>query len=102
MSEVRPNREERPQGPRERGERGERPEGWTYVRRRKVCHFCANKVAHIDYKDTGLLRRYITDRGKILSRRVTGCCATHQRAVAGAIKAARQVALVPFVSEFSS
>lgn len=91
----RPERSERPERP-----RGERPEGWTYVRRRKVCHFCANKINQIDYKDAGLLRRYITDRGKILSRRVTGCCATHQRAVANAVKIARQVALVPFASEY--
>lgn len=66
-------------------------------RRRKVCYFCANHVDHVDYKDLELLERYISDKGKILPRRATGTCAKHQRAVAGAIKRARIMGLLPFV-----
>ena len=65
-------------------------------RRRKVCQFCADKDKKIDYKDADTLGKYITERGKILPRRVTGTCAMHQRAVARAIKRARVVALLPF------
>ena len=64
--------------------------------RRKVCAFCVDKITHIDYKDAGRLRRYVTDRGKIEPRRKTGTCAKHQRAVTLAIKRARHVALLPF------
>lgn len=65
-------------------------------RRRKVCFFCQNKVETFDYKDTDLLKRFISDRGKILPRRVTGTCARHQRFVTRAIKRARNIALLPF------
>ncbi|KAA9301157.1 MULTISPECIES: 30S ribosomal protein S18 [Lactobacillales] len=65
-------------------------------RRRKVCFFCANHVDHIDFKDTDLLQRYISEKGKILPRRVTGTCAKHQRALATAIKRSRVMALLPF------
>ena len=68
-------------------------------RRRKPCHFCANKVQYIDYKDLATLRRFITERGKISPRRTNGCCAAHQRTLTTAIKRARQVALLPFVTE---
>ena len=61
--------------------------------RRKVCAFCVDKVENIDYKDIARLRRYMSERGKILPRRVTGTCARHQRALTTAIKRARQVAL---------
>ncbi len=64
--------------------------------RKKVCRFCAQKVV-IDYKDADLLKRYITERGKILPRRITGTCARHQRDLAVAIKRARILALLPFV-----
>jgi small subunit ribosomal protein S18 len=67
--------------------------------RRKVCSFCVDKVEHIDYKDTGRLRRYITERGKILPRRVSGNCARHQRGLTTAIKRARHMALLPYVAE---
>jgi len=67
--------------------------------RSRVCNFCADQVKTIDYKDYELLRRYITDRGKILPRRQTGTCAKHQRALATAIKRARHVALLPFTGE---
>ncbi len=68
-------------------------------KRKKVCRFCEDKVTHIDYKDTKKLTRYLTERGKILPRRVTGTCAKHQRALTSAIKRARIVALLPFVKE---
>lgn len=73
-------------------------EGAKYVPKRKVCSFCSDKVAFIDYKDPVKLRQYISDRGKIEPRRRTGTCARHQRALAVAIKRARHLALLPFVS----
>lgn len=73
-------------------ERGRRP-------RRKVCSFCVDKVEEIDYKDVAKLRRYITERGKILPRRISGTCAKHQRQLTTAIKRARNVALLPFTVE---
>jgi len=66
--------------------------------KKKVCAFCKEKVKYVDYKDTGMLRKYISDRGKIRARRVTGCCTRHQRDVAVAIKNAREVALLPYSS----
>lgn len=68
-------------------------------RRRKKCAFCVDKRAKIDYKASGELRRYLTDRGKILPRRATGTCARHQRQLALAIKRARHLALLPFTVE---
>lgn len=68
----------------------------TGMRRKKVCQFCADADKKIDYKDAETLKKYITERGKILPRRVTGTCAMHQRAVAKAIKKARVVAILPF------
>ncbi len=67
--------------------------------RRKVCAFCVDKVTEIDYKDIGKLRKYISERAKILPRRVTGTCAKHQRQLTGAIKRARVIALLPYVSD---
>ncbi|UCB47437.1 MAG: 30S ribosomal protein S18 [Spirochaetota bacterium] len=64
--------------------------------RRKVCKLCVKKVKEIDYKDIDLLRRFVTERGKILPRRITGTCAKHQRILAMAIKRARFIALLPF------
>ena len=66
--------------------------------KRKVCVFCKDKVSYIDYKDTALLRKFISDRGKIRARRVTGNCVQHQRDVATAVKNAREVALLPYTS----
>ena len=68
-------------------------------KRRKVCQFCADKAAHIDYKDTAKLRRHLSERGKILPRRATGTCAFHQRQLTTAIKRARYIALLPYVAE---
>ena len=67
--------------------------------RRKVCAFCVDKVESIDYKDTQKLRKFTSDRAKILPRRVTGTCARHQRELTTAIKRARQVALMPYTSD---
>ena len=78
-------------------ERDSRAKGKTYFRK-KVCRFCANK-AKIDYKDADALRRYMTERGKILPRRITGTCAKHQREVAKAIKRARSISLLPYVAD---
>ena len=67
--------------------------------KRKVCIFCVDKVDHIDYKDTAKLRRFVTERGKIVPRRINGNCAKHQRQLTVAIKRARTIALLPFVAE---
>ncbi|BCV23864.1 MAG TPA: 30S ribosomal protein S18 [Firmicutes bacterium] len=67
--------------------------------KKRVCNFCVDKIDVIDYKDAGRLRRYITERGKILPRRITGNCARHQRQLTVAIKRARNVALLPFTAE---
>jgi len=67
--------------------------------RRKVCAFCVDKVTEIDYKDTAKLRKFISERAKILPRRVTGTCAKHQRQLTSAIKRARVIALLPYVSD---
>lgn len=68
-------------------------------KRRKVCAFCVDKVDHIDYKDAQKLKRYLSERSKILPRRTTGTCAMHQRQLTMAIKRARQVALLPYVTD---
>ncbi len=68
-------------------------------KRRKVCQFCVDKCQHIDYKDTVKLRRYLSERSKILPRRATGTCAEHQRQLTEAIKRARQIALLPYVTD---
>ena len=65
-------------------------------RRRKVCEFCAEGAKPIDYKDVATLKKYISERGKILPRRITGNCARHQRALTLAIKRARHIALLPY------
>jgi len=67
--------------------------------RRKVCQFCVEKVQHIDYKDVLKLRKFTSERGKILPRRMTGTCAKHQRQLSTAIKRARTIALMPYVSD---
>ena len=75
-----------------RRHRGRRP-------RKRICAFCVDKVDHIDYKDVIKLRKYITERGKILPRRISGNCAKHQRQVTVAIKRARHIALLPYTAE---
>ena len=82
----------------EKGEKGDAPVRRRTVRRRKkVCVFCADKTnAGIDYKDVNKLKRYVSERGKILPRRITGNCAKHQRALTVAVKRARHIALMPY------
>ena len=67
--------------------------------KKKVCMFCVDKFESIDYKDTAKLRRYVSERGKIIPRRISGNCAKHQRQLTTAVKRARQIALLPFVAE---
>ena len=71
----------------------------TLFRRRKVCKFCSDKIDDINYKDVKLLGPFVPERGKILPRRISGTCATHQRKLQVAIKRARQLALIPYVTE---
>jgi small subunit ribosomal protein S18 len=73
--------------------------GRRFRTRKKVCSFCADKKSVIDYKDINKLKKYVTERGKILPRRVSGNCAIHQRELTIAIKRARQVAFLPYTAE---
>ena len=70
-----------------------------FRRRKKVCYFCENNIEHVDYKDVALLRKYVSERYKILPRRATGTCAKHQRQVTSAVKIARNIALLPYTAE---
>ena len=92
MAEERATHEERSERRAPRGNRRGRG-------RRRVCRFCVDKVEHIDYKDVNRLRNYVTDRGKILPRRISGNCAKHQRMLTEAVKKARIVALLPYTAE---
>jgi len=86
-----------PKGPRAPKKRREKEEkGWQKKQKKKFCVFCQNKVDHVDYKDVSALRKFISDRGKIRARRVTGNCTQHQRDVASAVKNAREMALLPY------
>lgn len=103
-SERPPEREDRGDRGGDRGDRGgdrgdRRGGGGRFGARRRGCEFCIDKIDEPDYKDVGLLRRYITDRGKLEPRRKVGTCAKHQRRVALAVKRARIVALLPYTSE---
>ena len=80
----------------DKGDKGGRP---NRKGRRKVCTFCVEKTDFIDYKDVAKLRRFTSERAKILPRRITGTCAKHQRALTTAIKRARQIALLPYTSD---
>jgi len=71
----------------------------TFFRRRRLCKFCVEKIDYIGYRDVKLLAPFIPERGKIQPRRISGVCATHQRALQVAIKRARQIALVPYVTD---
>lgn len=72
-----------------------------FYQRRKVCRFCADSTLEISYKDTKTLRSFITERGKIIPRRITGTCAKHQRSLSTAIKQARTIAFLPYVGKLS-
>ena len=78
--------------------KGERPRG-GFFRRRRVCKFCADKIDYVNYKDVRLLAPFIPERGKIQPRRISGTCAKHQRALQTAISRARQLALIPYVTD---
>ena len=80
-------------------ERVERTDRRTRKSRKKVCAFCMDKIEHIDYKDVPRLRRYLSDRAKIIPRRVTGTCARHQRQLTVAVKRARHLAFLPYVGD---
>jgi small subunit ribosomal protein S18 len=86
--------------PRERDRRGSKRSSskGPIRKKKKFCQFCADKVDYVDYKDVALLRRYLSERGKIRARRVTGNCSRHQRFVATAVKNAREMALIPYSS----
>jgi small subunit ribosomal protein S18 len=79
-----------------KGEKGGRR---TFFRRKRLCKFCVEKIDYISYKDVKVLSPFIPERGKIQPRRISGVCATHQRALQTAIKRARQIALVPYVTD---
>jgi small subunit ribosomal protein S18 len=72
--------------------------GWQKKQKKKVCIFCKDSIAYVDFKDVGLLKKFVSERGKIRSRRVSGNCVQHQRDVATAVKNAREMALLPFSS----
>ena len=91
-----PRGERRPGGSGPGGPRGDR----KFFRRKKVCKFCVEKIDAIDYKDVGLLRQFVAERGKIVPRRLTGVCTPHQRRLSAAIKQARNIALLPFQARF--
>ncbi len=96
MNEGRGEGRSEGRGPGGPGGRGGRRGG---KRRPKVCFFCVDKIEHVDYKDVEKLRKYVSERGKIMPRRVTGNCAKHQRQLTEAIKRARYMALLPFSLE---
>lgn len=75
------------------------PKRFKRAPRKKVCNFCVDKAEYIDYKDVAKLKRYITEKGKIIPRRQTGTCSAHQRELAIAIKRARFMALIPYVGD---
>ena len=85
-------------GDKKGGEKGQQQRG-TLFRRRKVCKFCADKIDDINYKDVKLIGPFVPERGKILPRRISGTCAMHQRKLQTAIKRARQIALIPYVTD---
>jgi len=79
--------------------KGDRPRGGGFFRRRRVCKFCAEKIDYVNYKDVRLLMPFLPERGKIQPRRISGTCALHQRKLQTAIKRARQLALIPYVTD---
>jgi small subunit ribosomal protein S18 len=86
----------KPKGKPRKKEKDEK--GWQKKQKRKICIFCKNRIDYVDYKDVPTLRKFVSDRGKIRARRVTGNCSQHQRDVAAAVKNAREMALLPYSS----
>ena len=87
-----------PRSPRPAGGPGGGPGGRKFFRRKKVCKFCTEKIDAISYRDVRLLQGFVAERGKIVPRRLTGVCTTHQRRLTRAIKQARNIALLPFAT----
>lgn len=85
--------------PRERDRGPKKPKRWFRPRKKKVCHFCTNPRDHLDYKNYDLLRKFVSDRGKILPKRRTGTCPKHQREVSRQVKKAREIALLPYTND---
>lgn len=79
---------------------GPRSGGRKFFRRKKVCKFCTEKIDSVSYRDVNLLRQFVAERGKIVPRRLTGVCTTHQRRLTRAIKQARNIALLPFAARY--
>jgi small subunit ribosomal protein S18 len=98
MSEERGGRGRGRGGDRDKG-KGEAPRRGGFFRRRRVCKFCAEKIDYINYKDVRILAPFLPERGKIQPRRISGTCALHQRKLQTAIKRARQLALIPYVTD---
>ena len=105
MSTVRRNQGDRPsgggggggrEGGREGGQGGKKK---FFYRRKRVCKFCVEKIEYVDFKDVKMLQQFIPERGKILPRRISGTCALHQRKLQNAIKRARIMALIPFMTD---
>ena len=97
------SRSEGSSSPAPSGSRGPRPGGSggrKFFRRKKVCKFCVEKIDVIQYRDVRLLQQFVAERGKIVPRRLTGVCTTHQRSLARAIKQARNIALLPFAARY--
>ena len=100
MSEERGGRGRGKGGDKDKGKDGaRRGGGGGFFRRRRVCKFCAEKIDYINYKDVRLLAPFLPERGKIQPRRISGTCAAHQRKLQTAIKRARQLALIPYVTD---
>jgi small subunit ribosomal protein S18 len=98
MSDERGGRGRGSKGDRDKG-KGDGPRRGGFFRRRRVCKFCAEKIDYINYKDVRLLAPFLPERGKIQPRRISGTCAMHQRKLQTAIKRARQLALIPYVTD---
>jgi ribosomal protein S18 len=84
---------------RDRGDRDAGKGGFRGRKKKKICNFCADKVTSIDYKDVARLRKYLSERAKILPRRITGTCAKHQRELTESVKRARHIAIIPYISD---
>ena len=84
---------------REREQRDPKSSGMRIRKKRKVCAFCAEKLDDIDYKDVARIKKFLSERSKILPRRITGNCAKHQRFLTTAVKRSRHIALIPYISD---
>ena len=97
--DSRDNRDRDNRDNRDRDGREQRSPGMRMRKRKKVCAFCAEKLDDIDYKDVARLRKFLSERSKILPRRITGNCAKHQRFLTTAVKRSRHIALIPYISD---